>query len=55
MIIQSVPALRAFCDLEKTVFHETRASGTTRTKAKIRVSGSRVSDFRVSGGPPVHG
>ena len=26
--IQRVPALRAFWDLEKTVLHETRVSGT---------------------------
>ena len=63
--IQRVPALCAFWDLEKTVLHEIRVSGTvlwsptnanpplTRTKAKKRVSGNRVSHFRVSGGPPV--
>ena len=64
--IQRVPALRVFWDLEKTVLHEPRVSGTvlwSPTNAysptytyisQKRVSGNRVSDFRVSGGPPVH-
>ena len=63
--VQRVPALCAFWDLEKTVLHETRVSGTvlwSPTNANSptytyisqkRVSGNRVSDFRVSGGPPV--
>ena len=64
--IQRVPALRAFWDLEKTVLHEIRVSGTVLWSpinansptyayiAKNRGSGNRVSDFRVSGGPPVN-
>ena len=63
--IKRVPALHAFWDLEKTVLHETRVSGTvmwspTHTNfptytyiSQKSVSGNRVSDFRVSGGPPV--
>ena len=38
MLIQRVPALRAFWDLEKTVLHEIRVSGTvlwSPTNAKI--------------------
>ena len=57
--VQRVPALRVFWDLEKTVLHETRVSGTVlwsplaRKLAKNCGSGNRVSDFRISGGPPV--
>ena len=52
--------------LGKTVLHEIRVSGTvlwSLTNANYptytyisqkRGSGNRVSDFRVSGGPPVH-
>ena len=50
--IQRVPALRVFWDLEKTVLHETRVSGTvlwSSTNADSLISGNRVSDFRVSG------
>ena len=56
-------ALRAFWGLEKTVLHEFVLVGLycgplltlipPRTQAKKRGSGNRVSDFRVSGGPPV--
>ena len=61
--VQRVPALRAFWDLEKTVLHEIRVTvlwSLTNTNSptytyiiKKRVSGNRVSDFRVSGGAPV--
>ena len=64
--IQKVLTLRAFWDLEKTMLHVIRVSGTvvkspTNTKiAHLHVhkpknpgSGNRVSDFRVSWGPPV--
>ena len=40
-VVQRVPALRVFWDLEKTVLHETRVSGTVLWSP------------RVSGGPPV--
>ena len=65
MRVQRVPALRVFWDLEKTVLHETRVSRTvlwSPTNANSptytyisqkRISGNRVSDFCVSGGPPV--
>ena len=64
--VQRVPALCPFWDLEKTVLHEIRDSGTvvgpllTRKSPQLHVqakncgSGNRVSDFRVSGGPPVY-
>ena len=66
MIVVPVSALRAFVDLEKTVLLETHVSGTvlwspTNTNSPTytyisqkRVSGNRVSDFCVSGGPPVY-
>ena len=61
-VVQRVPSL---CVLEKTVLHETRVSGTVLWSptdansptytyiSQKRISGNRVSDFRVSGGPPV--
>ena len=60
--LQRVPTLRAFWDLEKTVLHEIRVSGTvlwSSTNVKIphlhvnKPKTNHVSDFRVSGGPPV--
>ena len=57
MELQRVPALRVFWDLEKTVLHETRVSGTvlwSPTSANSPTytyisqncgSGNRVSDF----------
>ena len=67
-LVQRVPILRVFWDLEKTVLHEICVIGTvlwSPTNAnsptynlhvhepKNSGSGSRGSDFRVSGGPPV--
>ena len=42
-LIQRVPALRVFWDLEKTVLHETRVSGTVLcTQGLIQTLGSMV-------------
>ena len=42
----------AFWDLEKTVLHEIRVSGTILW-SPTSGSGNRVNDFCISGGPPV--
>ena len=58
VVLQKVPSLRAFWDLEKNVLLEICVSGPDakiphlhvyKPKSKIRGSGS---DFCVSGGPP---